>query len=185
MSNQQAEIIKKGVLGKHNLKESLSILRSANSSISPRLKDPSSGVKVLSKSSVKFKELKKEEEKVSQVLSVKEEEGEEMESAVDILSEKDLKPLEIIPEPIAQPDTNAAKRLQVFYEDSDEEEGEAEQEEQNGADMISDEDEEVKLPDFSKTLSPKDGAFLQKMSLAKEKLQLKQSSVYKSKEVKK
>lgn len=52
----------------------------------------------------------------------------------------------------------------MFYEDSDEEEGEAEMDEQQPADMISEEDEEVRLPDFSKTLSPKDGAFLQKMS---------------------
>jgi hypothetical protein len=40
----------------------------------------------------------------------------------------------------------AAKRFEVFYEDSSEE-GEEEMEEQ--ADMASDEDEEVKLPDFS------------------------------------
>lgn len=56
--------------------------------------------------------------------------------------------------------------------------------EKQEADMISDEDEEVKLPDFSKTLSPKDGAFLQKMSEAKENLKLKQSKVYQSKEKK-
>jgi len=62
LNNQQAEIIKKGVLGKHNLKESLSILRSANSSISPRAKEKqASGVKILSKSSVRFKTLKEEE----------------------------------------------------------------------------------------------------------------------------
>lgn len=52
-NNHQAEIIKKGILGKHNLKESLTALRTANNSVSPR--KTLDGVLVLSKSSVRFK----------------------------------------------------------------------------------------------------------------------------------